>query len=223
MLLRFSEDCELNLRNSGTLRPMLLKIDNISKALENHTPTTYPVGKNTRRAAVAAILKPEQDHTQALFILRATKESDPWSGQMAFPGGHIETFDEDSVAAAIRETHEEIGLDLNAHGRYLGALDEVKANPRRRKIDMVVSPHVFLLENPDVALKPNYEVADVLWGSLDDMYHGRAETQTEFAMNDDVQSFPGYAVGSEVVWGLTMRMVEDVFAMLDPSWQPRST
>ncbi len=203
-------------------RGMLFEIENIRQALANHNPVRYPVGKTTRQAAVAAILKPDGDHTQALFILRANKEGDPWSGQMAFPGGHIETSDASSVAAAIRETEEEIGLDLIQHGSYLGALDEVKANPRRRQIDMVVSPHVFLLDNPDVEFSPNYEVADVLWGSLNDMYHGRAETETQFAMNDVVQSFPGYDVGGQVVWGLTMRMLEDVFTLLDPAWEGRA-
>jgi 8-oxo-dGTP pyrophosphatase MutT (NUDIX family) len=201
---------------------MLFEIENIKSALSSHNPVRHPIGQNTRRAAVAAILKPEIDHTQALFILRASKEGDPWSGQMAFPGGHIEETDESSIAAAIRETEEEIGLDLRAHGTYLGALDEVKANPRRRKIDMVVSPHVFLLDNPEVEFSPNYEVADVLWGSLDDMYHGRVETETEFAMNEVVQSFPGYAVGDQVVWGLTMRMLDHVFTLLDPAWESRA-
>jgi 8-oxo-dGTP pyrophosphatase MutT (NUDIX family) len=201
---------------------MPVSIDHIASRLSEHEPTRYPVGENTRRAAVAAILKPEAGHTQALFILRAPKEGDPWSGQMAFPGGHIETFDDSSTAAAIRETREEIGLDLEAHGRYLGPLDEVKANPRGRKIDMVVSPHVFLLENPNVTFTPNYEVADVLWGSLHDMYHGRVETETQFAMNEVVQSFPGYAVGDQVVWGLTMRMLDHVFSLVDPDWQGRA-
>lgn len=201
---------------------MQLDLDHLTRRLQAHEPVQHPTGEHTRRAAVAAILKPEVDHTQALFILRAPKEGDPWSGQMAFPGGHIEPTDESSLAAAIRETQEEIGLDLETHGTYLGALDEVKANPRRRKIDMVVSPHVFLLENPDVEFFPNYEVADVLWGSLDDMYHGRVETETQFAMNDVVQSFPGYAVGDQVVWGLTMRMLDHVFSLIDPNWIGRA-
>ena len=201
---------------------MLFEIENIKEALGAYDPVRHPTGKNTRRAAVAAILKREANHTEALFILRAPKEGDPWSGQMAFPGGHIEAYDASTKDAAIRETQEEIGLDLNVHGTYLGALDEVKANPRRRKIDMVVSPHVFLLNTPDVEFSPNYEVADVLWGSLDDMYHGRVETETEFAMNDIVQSFPGYAVGGQVVWGLTMRMLDHVFTLLDPNWESRA-
>ncbi len=199
---------------------MSVDIQSIHSALQKHTPLQHPVKETTRRAAVAAILKQTNGHTEALFILRAPREGDPWSGQMAFPGGHIESYDSDSVDAAIRETQEEIGLDLRAHGRYLGALDEVRANPRRRKIDMVVSPHVFLLENTDVGFDPNYEVAEVLWGSLTDMYLGRNVTQTTFQMSEVAETFPGYDVSGQVVWGLTMRMVEDVFELINPEWSP---
>lgn len=200
---------------------MSIDIDTIHFALQNHDPVRHPIGKNTRQAAVAAILRQTHGHTQALFILRATKNGDPWSGQMAFPGGHIETFDASSKEAAIRETREEIGLDLVAHGRYLGSLDDVKANPRRRAIDMVVTPHVFVLENTDVSFSPNYEVADVLWGSLDDMYHGRNVTETQFTMMEDVQTFPGYDVEGQVVWGLTLRMLDFMFTTVNPEWRPR--
>lgn len=199
---------------------MSVSIEIIQTALENHQPIQHPVKPTTRRAAVAAILKQSEGKTEALFILRAPKEGDPWSGQMAFPGGHIEEYDDTSVDAAIRETFEEIGLNLRRTARYIGALDEVKANPRRRQIDMVVSPHVFVLENTNVEFSPNYEVADVLWGSLNDMYHGHNVTETEFQMSNVVEKFPGYDVAGEVVWGLTMRMVEDVFSLIDPEWSP---
>ena len=199
---------------------MAIDIDTLDFALRNYDPIQHPIGEQTRQAAVAAILKQHEGHTQALFILRATKQSDPWSGQMAFPGGHIEKYDASSKEAAIRETQEEIGLDLTAHGRYLGRLDDVKANPRRRAIDMVVTPHVFVLENTDVSFSPNYEVADVLWGSLDDMFHGRSITETQFTMMEDVQTFPGYDVQGQVVWGLTLRMLDYMFSVVDPEWRP---
>ena len=50
--------------------------------------------KKTRQAAVSIVLRPGKKDTEALFILRATKDGDPWSGQMAFPGGHYEVTDE---------------------------------------------------------------------------------------------------------------------------------
>ena len=68
---------------------MLFEIENIKSALSSHSPVRHPIGQNTRRAAVAAILKPEIDHTQAVVIIRASKEGEPRGGQKAFPGGHI--------------------------------------------------------------------------------------------------------------------------------------
>ena len=65
----------------------ILKIDSIITRLNGHQRDLEDVGDGTREAAVAAILRPG-DHTEALFILRASREGDPWSGQMAFPGGH---------------------------------------------------------------------------------------------------------------------------------------
>ena len=52
------------------------------------------------------------EQTEVLFIQRAERPGDPWSGQMAFPGGHREDSDI-SLQAAMRETHEEIGLGLD--------------------------------------------------------------------------------------------------------------
>ena len=64
------------------------------------------------------------DDTQLLFIQRAVVDGDPWSGQMAFPGGRFHEDDADSFATAERETKEELGLDLSG-ARRLGSLGDV--------------------------------------------------------------------------------------------------
>jgi 8-oxo-dGTP pyrophosphatase MutT (NUDIX family) len=198
----------------------ILKIDSIIDRLEQHSPKTHAINEKTRQAAVATIIRPGE-HTEALFILRASKEGDPWSGQMAFPGGHREPSDRDIRHTAERETWEEIGLDLSQHGRYLGQLEQVRVSPRGRNIDMVVTPVVYVLENPRAVMTPNYEVADILWGSLDDMHAGRSLTEQEFMLGNQAQSFAGYSVGSEFVWGLTLRMLDHLFTLLDPEFKPR--
>lgn len=199
----------------------LLTIEEIRRSINDHSPKRYAVGKSTRQAAVSVVLRRGQGDTQALFILRATKEGDPWSGHMAFPGGHLEAGDESLRHAAERETLEEIGLDLALTSDFIGQLDAIQANPRDSNLDMVVTPFAYVLKNDEVSFQPNYEVADVLWGSLNDMHSGHSHTMGEFVISGETVKYPGYGVGREIVWGLTYRMLDQFFAMLDPAWEER--
>jgi 8-oxo-dGTP pyrophosphatase MutT (NUDIX family) len=61
---------------------------------------------------------------EILFIKRAGRVSDRWSGHVAFPGGRRDPPDLDDCAAAIRETREEVGLDLTMNCIYAGNLPE---------------------------------------------------------------------------------------------------
>jgi len=194
-----------------------LSIPAIEECIKNHEPNLSEVGVQTRQAAVAAILREQGSETQALFILRAQKEGDPWSGHMAFPGGHRDPIDSDLQQTAVRETLEELNLDLNKHARLLGPLEQVSANPR---IDMVVAPYVYVLESePEII--PNDEVADFHWGSLHKMFSGEALTRREFHVQGETRSFPGYGVEGEIVWGMTFRMLDRFFTLLDPNWVQR--
>ena len=196
------------------MRPSL-QLESIEARLANQTFTTQEIVPGQREAAVALVLQPKVSGLRALFILRAKKEGDPWSGQMALPGGHRETIDTDLVETARRETHEEIGLDLNQAGRYLGSLAGIRANPRAG-FDLVVTPQVFALEDKAVPLQPNEEVAEVLWGNLDEMISGRSLTDASFPEFQREGTFPGYQVGAQVVWGLTFRMINDFFDLIRP-------
>ena len=200
------------------LGQMPLRISSIEQRLAQYEPEPPLLPQGTRQAAVAAVLREADGHTEALFILRARKEGDPWSGHMAFPGGHREDQDANLRETAERETPEEIGLDLKSHGRYLGFIDPVNANPRGRDIRMQVTPFFYLLES-EPEMTPNYEVADILWGSLNLMHSGHSLTESEFHVAGQKQVFKGYEVGSEVVWGLTMRMLSEFFLILDPDWR----
>ena len=65
---------------------------------------------------------------EILFIRRAARQGDRWTGHVAFPGGKRDPDDASDRAAAERETREEVGLDLatTAGGRvcYVGGLPQ---------------------------------------------------------------------------------------------------
>jgi 8-oxo-dGTP pyrophosphatase MutT (NUDIX family) len=168
-----------------------------------------------RRAAVAAILRPSRfgsRDSEVLLIRRAERVGDPWSGHMAFPGGHQEPVDPDSYTTAVRETREEIGLDLREH-EYLGPLDEVPATIRGMRVGISIAPHVFAMHG-EASLRPNYEVAEIVWAELGPMARGEVDAIKEWNYEGQLQQAPGFQVDSHVVWGLTHRMLLSLFDVL---------
>lgn len=192
-------------------------IETISRRVSEHEPELVTPTRRTRQAAVAVVLHQPRDQTEVLFIKRATVPGDPWSGHMAFPGGHKDDGDIDLVDAAVRETEEEIGLDLN-DSRFIGPLSHQRAAPRGRTIDMLVAPYVFVVDSiPNLTL--NHEVDEVVWGSFNDMFKGRTH-EIEFRAVADAQiPFNGYRVEQRhFVWGLTYRTLQTLFSAVDPTY-----
>jgi 8-oxo-dGTP pyrophosphatase MutT (NUDIX family) len=160
------------------------------------------------QAAVAAILRQVRE-PEILFIKRAEHAGDPWSGHMAFPGGRKDARDETLERTAIRETVEEIGLDLSVHGERIAQLEDVPTH----KASMVVRPFVYAVsKTPD--LVTNHEVAEVHWVPLSVLMSGERDTTYELAYEGNVYRFPAYRVGERVVWGLTYRFLQIVFTRL---------
>ena len=162
----------------------------------------------------------EADHgPELLFIKRAEKEGDPWSGHMAFPGGHRDPEDHSLEAAARRETLEEIDLDLS-HAQYIGALDHQHAQPRGRVLDMLIAPHVYILDG-DPSFNPNYEVDEVVWTALGPMARNEIHDTETKPMAGTPTIFNGYRLErGHFVWGLTYRILKTFFTTLDPQWDP---
>jgi len=168
-----------------------------------------------RQAGVALILRESDAGPEVLFIERARREGDPWSGHMAFPGGRLEPQDPHIRATAERETVEEIGLSLET-ANHLGHLGDVLGNPRVQT-DLVISAHVYEVpsEVPPFVLEES-EVADVLWFPVADLHD--PERHVHFATPPLQRArFPGIEVGvpeRQVVWGLTYRFLDIFFEVL---------
>jgi 8-oxo-dGTP pyrophosphatase MutT (NUDIX family) len=176
----------------------------IRAALVSRPPqrVTEPV---TARAAVAVVLRERSGAIEILFIRRAEHPADPWSGQMAFPGGRAEPGDADLRATALRETREEVGFDLALEAEDLGALDEVRAVARMRPLDLAISPFVFRLCG-EAAPALSAEVRSVHWLPLDDLLGPSRRSTMDYQHQGDTLQFPCLRVEELVIWGLTYRM-----------------
>jgi len=189
-----------------------LDLDDIRAALARR-PAQRHEGPAQRWAAVAAVLRPGPQGAEVLLIRRAERPGDPWSGHMAFPGGHREPHDEDLIATARRETREEVGLDL-ARGALIGALDERAAVARGEPTGMVIAPYVFALEQvPPIVT--NHEVVAWTWAPLAALRAGAHTVTKEIEHRGQRMKFPGYAVDAGVVWGLTHRMLQSLFEVVE--------
>ncbi|HEY6598686.1 MAG TPA: CoA pyrophosphatase [Pseudomonadales bacterium] len=204
----------------------MITLPDIERRLATYTARQAPVRPTTRQAAVAMILRERERRgvrvTDLLFIRRAEKPGDPWSGHMAFPGGHMDSSDESLLAAAVRETCEEIGLDLVTAADHIGTLDHQQAQPRGRPLNMLIAPYVFRLRVEPVGneFRPNHEVAEVVWTPLEPIVKGDNHTEEDRIVNGAPVRFSGYRInGGHFVWGLTYRVMQSFFEALDPNWQ----
>ena len=158
-----------------------------------------------QRAAVALILRDGPAGLELLFVRRAEHPQDPWSGQMAFPGGRREAGDGELCVTAQRETAEEIGLDLASGGELLGALDEIRAVARMRPMNLVISPFVFRLDAAD-ELRLSGEVVSVHWLTLDALLGTDCRSWLDYRYGTEEHRLPCLRFDNIVIWGLTYRM-----------------
>ncbi len=173
------------------------------------------------RAAVAAILRDRpgrEDGPELFFIRRAEHPTDPWSGHIAFPGGRRDPGDPSLLATAIRETREEVGIDLDRE-HLIARLPDVPAFTRSKRGHLVVTPFVFALPG-DVPVAPNGEVAETLWVPLQKLAQGEGRGTFEWTWDDKTLTLPCIRLdpGQHVLWGMTYRMLE---TMLDALALPR--
>ena len=165
------------------------------------------VPDDARPAAVLMLLVPEGGLWMPL-MRRTHVDGDRHSGQIALPGGSFEA-GENARSAALRETHEELGLDP-ARMDVLGYLD-----PQWIPVSgFVVHPVVATAPSREAMVCDPSEVELGFWVEVDHLRRGPV-LERPFARGDRNFTMRGWDLPEGFLWGATAMMLAELFAMLD--------
>jgi 8-oxo-dGTP pyrophosphatase MutT (NUDIX family) len=183
--------------------PLIARLD---RALAVRVPQLAERDEPFKEAAVALVLRPRMDDdADLLLIRRAQRVGDPWSGQIGLPGGRFESADASLEETALRETLEEVGVDLRTRGRVLGALDELR--PRTPVLPpIIVRPYVVVLDQ-DTELLLSEEVAEARWVALRELFVPAARVHTTVTVREYRMNVDAYQHGDFTIWGMTERIL----------------
>ena len=170
-----------------------------------------PIPMETQAVVPAAVLVPLVERPEGMTVLltRRAEHLNDHPGQVSFPGGRIESFDKDEIAAALRETEEEIGLD-RAHIEVVGCLDDCLTGTGFRVtpvVGLVVPPFTLTLDSSEVAEAFEVPLSFV----LDADNHQR---RSAVRPDGDRREFYVLPWPENHIWGATARMLVNLHDLL---------
>lgn len=161
--------------------------------------------ENARKAAVMMLFYPKDGITHLVLILRNTYPG-VHSSQIAFPGGKVELEDANLQETALRETFEEIGVDVNKI-EVIREFTSVYIPPS----NFLVAPFLGISRSQLEFTLQEDEVAGIievpLTLLLDDAAVITKQITTSYANLIDV---PVFQFGDHGVWGATAMMLSEL-------------
>ena len=161
------------------------------------------------KASVSVVLNIANDKPAALFIKRTENPGDSYSGHVAFPGGKMSEADNSPLDTAVRETVEEVGINLNDDSICIGRLDDLKPlNPNGPRF--IVSPFIFILQNRINVRINKDEVEQYMWITLEHLsdlnnMRIRYKERGGETIEDYVYSYRNF-----LIWGMTGRIINSL-------------
>ena len=160
---------------------------------------------------VAAVLVPLLVVDGALHLLftRRSTSLTHHQGQVAFPGGTRDPGDPDLLTTALREAHEEIGLEPK-DAQIIGALDDLETMSSR----FVITPFVGLVPHPYPWRLSPREVDTIFTVAVDRLREPGVERRETWDFGGQDHPVDLYAVDGHVIWGATHRMTRGLVELL---------
>ena len=175
-------------------------------------PEFYALGsQDCRRAAVLFLLYPHLGELHTVLIVRPRTLPDH-PGQVAFPGGARDE-KETVVQTALREAHEELGIEP-AQVTPIGRLTHIYIPPSRFCIQIVVG---YTSSRPNWRPAP-YEVDEVIETPIAHFLDPANQASEEWVVDGRPRLVPYFRLGQHKVWGATAMVIAEFVTLLE---QPR--
>ncbi|HHO56745.1 MAG TPA: CoA pyrophosphatase [Trueperaceae bacterium] len=180
------------------------RIEDLEQKILKHKKNKLNI-KGFRRAAVLVPILKTPTGLEILFTVRSEQLSSH-AGQIAFPGGRLDEH-ETYTEAALRETSEEIGLNLT-RAKTIGYLSE---HPSPGKY--IVRPVVAVIDWPQELKINSDEVSEVFTAPLEDLL--KIETYTEERIFMDYRRYLHFFQYKDyLIWGLTGNVLKELLELI---------
>jgi 8-oxo-dGTP pyrophosphatase MutT (NUDIX family) len=173
-----------------------------------HTPDTSADASGRVRAAVLVPIFDRDGELYVLFIKRSATVA-THQGQVAFPGGRAEPADPDILTTALREAQEEVGLPPETV-EVLGRLT-ISATFTS---NYLVTPIVGVIGVPTDLHADQHEVAEIFSVPVAALRDPRFRGRHQWNRNGSIQEYPAILYGEQPIWGLTLRITEELLGLL---------
>jgi 8-oxo-dGTP pyrophosphatase MutT (NUDIX family) len=187
------------------------QIERLRRGLTGVEPARRDALIGNRNAAAVLVPIFERSGDLHVVYIRRSDHVESHRGQVAFPGGRVDPGDSTALDAALREAHEEVGLNPRAV-QVLGAFETVNT----MTTGIIVAPFVGVIPH-DAPLSPApSEVAEIFDVPLTALRDPRHRGDFEWRRPGGTSSrFPAILYRGQTIWGLTLRITERMLEILE--------
>ena len=201
-------------RDSSQPQELDSLLEQVRRSVKKNFPSISPEDDRSKlpTAAVCMILEPAdlKNSLDILLLKRRSFEGDPWSGQIAFPGGRSKP-GEAPLNTVSREVMEESGIDLEKC-EVVGTIAEVFPG----NFSIRVIPFIAIAP-PKIGVKiDNHEIEDYFWVPTSYFLDKNNSSIHSFSRRGRSVEAPAFVYeGKYVIWGMTLRIIEDLLSSLN--------